>query len=197
MISEDGRHESQVELYTTRQPFDRNTYCVEAWFISESTPGADRIVWSGKLYKTERSLNLEGLSPGEIGLIDRITLLGRYEDQPLTDDTPAFRKVSPRSCETCRGGTIQTMYDFVETRLLKVPTIFASGEHLFNVGVAPVALPSEVEWKMPVATSNCSGGFDCFLDLQGTIEEELSEDVDTGILGFLIRLITEIADWFD
>ena len=50
---------------------------------------------------------------------------------------------------------------------------------------------------MPVAINNCSSGFDCFLDLQGTIEEELSEDVDTGILRLLIRLITEIADWFD
>ena len=62
---------------------------------------------------------------------------------------------------------------------------------------ARVALPSEAEWTMPVATNNCSGGFDCFIDLQGTIEKELSEDVNTGPLGDLINLIAEIAEWFD
>ena len=56
-----------------------------------------------ELYKTERFLNLEGLSLGEIGLIDYFTLLDRYEDQQPTDVTPVLQEIS-RSCETCKGG---------------------------------------------------------------------------------------------
>ena len=194
--SADGRHQAQVELYSTRLAADPNSYCIEARFISESTPGADEISWGGKLYKIERFLDLEGLSPGEIGLIDRFTLLDRYEDQPLSGNTSYFRMIE-RSCETCRGGTIQTYRAFVETRLLKVPTIYARGEHAFSVGGAPVAIASGVEWTMPPAGVCKSAGVGCLIELHGTIEAELSEDVDTGLLGDLIGLITAIARWLD
>ena len=204
MTSEDGRHKAWVDLYTTKQPFDLNTHCIEARFISESTPGADRIEWEGTVYKTERKLNLEGLSLGAIGLMDRITLMGRYEDQSLKADTPEISKAPPKMCETCRGGPNQSQEGpgqppgiLVETRLLKIPTIFARGNHTFVVDGASVSLPSAVDWMMPIATNNCYGGFDCFMDLQGTIEDELSEDVDTGLLGVLINVITEIVEWFD
>ena len=204
MTSEDGRHKSWVDLYTTRQPFDANSYCIEARFISESTPGADRIEWEGMVYKTERKLNLEGLDLRAIGLMDRITLMGRYEDQSLRADTPEISKAPPKMCETCRGGPNQSQEGpgqppgvFVETRLLKIPTIYARGNHTFLMDGASSSLPSAVDWMMPVATNNCYGGFDCFMDLQGTIEDELSEDVDTGLLGGLINVITEIAEWFD
>ena len=196
LTSPDGRHEAQVELYTTRLADDPNSYCVEARLVSESTPGADRISWGGKLYKTERSLNLEGLSLGQIGLMDVLGLMDRYEDQPLTGDTPAFRMIS-RSCETCRGGTIQTMHEFVSTRMLKVPTIYARGEHTFSVGDAAVAMTSGVEWTMPPAGFRCEVGVDCLIELHSTIEAELSEDVDTRLLGDLIRLIAAIARWLD
>ena len=101
-----------------------------------------------------------------------------------------------RSCETCRGGTIQTEHEFVETRLLKVPTIFASGEHTFSVGGTSVAMASGVEWTMPRAGLKCEFGIDCLFELSNTIEGELSEDVDTGLLGDLINLIKAIAEWF-
>ena len=194
MASTGGRHEAQVEFYTARQFFDQNLYCIQARFISVSTPGADRITWGGRLYKTERFLNLEGITLEEIGFIETATQLGNlYEDQPLTDDASAFLEVS-RSCDTCRGGTIQTAHDFVNTRLLKVPTIFARGEHTFVVGDNPVALASRVDWTMPIPVAECDplNTQECALDAQETIENELSEDIDTGLFGNLANLIGSI-----
>ena len=96
-----------------------------------------------------------------------------------------------------QGGTIQTYRDFASTRLLKVPTIYARGEHTFSVGDAPVEIDSGVEWKMPPATINCEVGPSCIVDLSDTIERELSEDIDTGLLGDLVNLIAAIHKWFD
>ena len=42
--------------------------------------------------------------------------------------------------------------------------------------------------------SQCEFDVDCVIELHTTIEEELSEDVDTGLLGHLIEAI---AVWFN
>ncbi len=194
VISPDGRHEAQVELSSTRLDIPHNSYCIEARFMSKSTPGADRIEWRGKLYKTEPFLNLEGVNPDEIGLMDVPTLLNRYEDKPLEDDTPVFSSAPTLVCETCRGGTIQSYQGIVITNFIKTPTIYAIGENTFTVEDAPVPLRSEVEWKMPVAGLICKSGFDCLVQLISTIEQELSEDIDTRLLGDLIK---QIAVWFN
>ena len=196
VTSADGRHEAQVELYSTRQRYEQNRYCIEARFISESTPGANRVSWGGKLYKTERILNVEGLDLGSIGFRDRYTIMERYEDQPLTNETPDFRDIS-HSCETCRGGTIQTAHVFVGTRMLKIPTIYARGEHTFSAGGAPVAIASRVEWTMPMMVVPCDGPVECGVLREGAIEREMGEDVDTGLIGDLIGLIAGIAEFLD
>ena len=46
---------------------------------------------------------------------------------------------------------------------------------------------------MPPATINCEVGPSCIFDLSGTIERELSEDMDTGLLGDLVNLFAAIA----
>ena len=195
-ISSDGRHEAQVELYSTRQFWNINSYCIEARFISKSTPGADQISWSGKVYKTERVLNLEGLNLGTIGLIDRYTLLDRYEDRPPTDDDSILNSPS-LSCNTCSGGTIQTAYGIFSTRLFKLPTLYARGEHAFNSGGVTVTLTSRAKWTMPAWGISCAIGLGCLLQRELLIEQELSEDVDTGLIGDLIGLIETIARWFE
>ena len=196
VTSADGRHVAQIEIYSTRRMHDLNSYCIEARIVSESSPGADRITWGGKLYKTERFLNLEGLSLGEIGLIDYFTLLDRYEDQQPTDVTPVLQEIS-RSCETCRGGMIQTEHEIVDTKFLKVPTIYALGEHTFSAGGAPVPITSRSEWRMPVMGIYCSGAEECLIALVSTINSELSEDIDTGLLGDSIDFIAGLAEFLD
>ena len=202
MISVDGRHEAQAELYSTRLWYDQNQHCIEARFISESTPGADRIEWSGKQYKTERVPNLEGLSLGNLDPADIVVLIDRYEDQPPTDDTPYFRKIS-RSCETCRGGTIQTEGDVLHTRVLKIPTIYARGKHTFRVGGAPILLMTEVKWTMPrqvfvdCVRDGRASLIACREEEYRTIENELSEDIDTGPLGDLLDLASTIYEFFN
>ena len=197
LSSTDGRHEAQVELFITNlRLFDESVACVEARFISESTPGADQISWDGKLYKTERALNVEGLNLGRIGPADIITLLNRFEDQPLTDNTPAFRMIS-RSCTNCRGGTIQTVREDISRRLLKIPTIHARGEHTFNAGSASVALTPQLELKLRRIAPDCNFNISCLAALAGAAEAEISEDVDTGLIGDLIGLIAGIAEYLD
>ncbi len=194
--SADGRHEAQVELYSTPLLHEPNSFCIEARLISESTPGADRVSWGGKLYKTERFLNLAGLDPEQLGFLGPRPLLDRYEVQPLTDHTPYFRKIS-RSCEMCRGGTIQTVHKIVETRVLKVPTIYAVGEHTFSVGDASVALASRVEFEMKRARFDCETPQQCLIEQELTFEEELSEDIDTGLYGDLVTLIGTIIEFLE
>ena len=45
---------------------------------------------------------------------------------------------------------IQTEHEIVDTKFLKVPTIYALGEHTFSAGGAPVPITSRSEWRMPV-----------------------------------------------
>ena len=45
--------------------------------------------------------------------------------------------------------------------------------------------------------SQCELDVDCVIELHTTIEEELSEDVDTGLLGDLVNVASRIAEWFD
>ena len=200
MVSEDGRHEAQAELYSTRQWYDQNKYCIEARFISESTPGADRIEWSGKIYKTERVPNLEGLSPSNIP-----ALIASYEDQPPTDEISYFRKIPADPCETCRGGTIQTEGDMLFTRALKIPTIYARGEHTFSVEGSTITLMTDAQWTMlRQVFVDCLGlnptpsaQIACLEQEANTIEDELSEDIDTGLLGDLFDLASKIYEFFN
>ena len=193
--SSDGRHEAHVELYTVRDLFYMNLMCVGARFTSESAPGADRISIDGKFYETEAKANLEGLNLGQLGFLDRFRIANRYEDQPLTEDTPDFRSVS-WSCDTCRGGSFQTEFTLVLDRLLKIPTIFAVGEHAFSVGGATVELTSQGEMKLPGMFPQCLTFITCGPVVNLIIENELSEDVDTGLLGDAIGLIAGIAAFF-
>ena len=49
---------------------------------------------------------------------------------------------------------------------------------------------------MSVMGIYCSGGEECLIALASTINSELSEDIDTGLIGDLIGLITGIAEWY-
>ena len=88
------------------------------------------------------------------------------------------------------------MHEDISRRLLKIPTIFAVGEHAFSVGGATVELTSQAEMKLPGMFPQCQTFITCGPVVNLIIENELSEDVDTGLLGDAIGLIAGIAAFF-
>ena len=89
------------------------------------------------------------------------------------------------------------MREDISRRLLKIPTIHARGEHTFNAGSASVALTPQLELKLRRIAPDCNFNIFCLAALAGAAEAEISEDVDTGLIGDLIGLIAGIAEYLD
>ena len=201
-VSSDGKHAALSEIWGVRHIFDLNNYCVQARFVSESTPGAQRISWNGGLHQVSRTLDPDDIDVGTIGLMDLASFLNLYElDPPSRSADPAIT-TEPETCDLCRGGTIQTQGHLMVTlKYLKSPALYAYGTHTFADGTT-VRLRSSAIWKTRGAVSpsickpNKEGNIPivaCKAAFYGALHDELSEDIDTGLIGSIIDTVT---GWF-
>ena len=125
-----GTHVVRSEIFVARRTYPNNgDWCVEARFISESTPGATESTWSGKVYATESKIRIQNMA----------ALAGRDIDgflelyKPVAPDiTKSADSYISHTCPLCRGGTKQTSDLAVTGRILKNPSIYAYGTHAFT-----------------------------------------------------------------
>ena len=204
--SADKKHTARAEIWGSRQYLSADTYCVEARFKSESTPGAASITWSGDLHWLTKTMDKTGLDLSNLTVADVPDLIRRYTVTAPARTASPTRVAPPKSCNACKGGTIQTEqapngtkggYILVEAAYFREPALYAYGSHTFNEG-PPVTLTTSAEWigPSPDVPEACktqnpdlgAGGL-CALGFAARFESELAQDIDTGIYGNVIQII--------
>ena len=118
-------------------------YCVQARVISESTPGADGMTWTGKLFKTVSSIGRSDLDD-----FDNMTpedFYALYDAQEPAAGATATQSVPYTCSSACRGGTLQTEPLLITRKYIKVPAVYIKGTHVFTVGGVSHTLETEAD----------------------------------------------------
>ena len=125
-------------------PSYHGKYCVQARVISESTPGADSMTWTGELFKTVSSIeqsdldNFDNMTPEDFYAL--------YDAQEPAAGASATQSVTPHTCSfPCRGGTLQTDPLLITRKYIKVPAVYIKGTHVFTVGGVSHTLTTEAK----------------------------------------------------
>ena len=164
--------------------FNNGAWCVEARFVTESTPGASNSSWQGQVYMTESSIGADDVF--DLVQLDFSGFQALFTAAPANRSDPPDRSIAHTCTSPCRGGTLQTEHMTVWPRYLKLPTIYVYGSHTLPGGDLPTIIETKVLWEVPSKMGDSPGAH--FGGMLGELREDLEEDVADRVMEWISSL---------
>lgn len=174
-------HEARSEIWAGSIFFPSllsDKWCVQARFVNISTPGANSSSWEGDKYET--SVDIVDFDLDKLIKERSISGFTKFlrDTEPDRENDDPISSIGPRACQDCRGGTIQTDFEFIDQKVIKYSIIHLYGKHTFTVGNWSETVFTNAKWRVLSAIPDENADISNIIVQIGIeLVDEFSEDV--------------------